>query len=143
MQESDWDVTFLFQEKGKANDLGGNSLAVTKDAKDPETAADFIKFVANESNMEYYAIQAQTIPTRKALQSKTLDYPLRPDAMNKVFVPSAATVPPSLAAAETVPAFGTIRSILDDQLDLAFTSGQSAAATAQNIATQVGEAIKS
>jgi hypothetical protein len=42
-----------------------------------------------------------------------------------------------------VPAFGTIRGILDDQFDLAFTSGQSAAATAQNIATQVGEAIKS
>lgn len=143
MKETDWGVTFLFQDKAKDNDLGGNTLTVSKDASDPETAADFIKFVTTENNMRYYASQAQTIPIRKGLQEETINYELQSEDMNNVFKPSAATVSTGNAAVQAQPEFGDIWTILDNELDLAFTSGQSATVTARNIAEQVREAIGS
>ena len=52
----------------------------------------------------------------------------------KPFVAQTATVPVHLAKTQTAPLFGRMNTKLADQLELAFTSGQSAEATAKNIA---------
>ena len=127
-----WGVTFMPRDVAMASDLGGNCLAVSRDCKHPDIAADFVQFMADEANMRDFASQAQFLPVRKSLMSQDLPYPLRPDAM-KVFNEQATTIPEQLVKTVTLPVFSKINAALADQLDLAFTSGQDAATTAQAI----------
>ena len=127
-----WDVTYMPRDVGMASDLGGNCLAVTRDSKHPDIAADFLKFATNEENMRDFVTSAQFLPVRRALMQQDLKFAQRPDAM-KVFVTQATTIPPHLVRTVTMPTFSKINAGLTDELDLAFTSDQDAATTAKNI----------
>lgn len=134
--KADWNVTYMPRDTGMASDLGGNAMAISRDCKNPDVAADFLKFMVNEQNMEDFVSAAQFLPVRKALTSRDLPYKLRPDAM-KVFVQQASTIPLHMVSTETLPNFAKINAKLADELDLAFTSGQDAKTTARNIDSQV------
>ncbi len=125
-----WGVTFMPRDVAMASDLGGNCLAVSRDSKNPEIAADVLKFLTDEANMREFVSQAQFLPVRSALMAQPIDYELRPDAM-AVFNQQATTIPKQLVETVTLPKFSRISAVLADQLDLAFTSGQSAEATAK------------
>ena len=127
-----WDVTYMPRDVGMASDLGGNCLAVTRDSKHPDIAADFLKFATNEENMRDFVTSAQFLPVRRALMQQDLKFAQRADAM-KVFVTQATTIPPHLVRTVTMPTFSKINAGLTDELDLAFTSDQDAATTAKNI----------
>jgi multiple sugar transport system substrate-binding protein len=118
-----------------ASDLGGNCLTVSRDCKHPELAADFVKFMANTENMRAFVSGAQFLPVRKSLMSERLPYALRPEAM-QVFVEQSSTIPAHLVSTVTMPLFSKINAAMTEQLDLAFTSGQDAAATAKAIDEQ-------
>ncbi len=133
---AEWSVTYMPRDVAMASDLGGNCLAVSRDCKHPEIAADFLKFVADKENMRDFVTGAQFLPVRKSLMAEPLPYKLRPDAM-KVFVEQAATIPAHLVGTVTLPNFSKINATLGDQFDLAFTSGQDPAATAKAIDEQV------
>ncbi len=130
--KSPWGVTFMPRDVAMASDLGGNALAVSRDSKHPEVAADVLQFLTDEAHMADFAGQAQFLPVRKALMARELTYALRPDAM-RVFNQQAATIPSRLVETVTMPKFSRINAVLTDQLDLAFTSGQTPQATAQAI----------
>ncbi len=134
--KDEWDVTYMPRDAGTASDLGGNALAISRDCKQPEAAADLLRFLTDEANTESFVIAAQFLPVRKALSVKTLGYRLRPDAM-EVFLKQTATVPEHMVATQTLSNFSRMNAKLADELDLAFTSGQDPAATARNIDAQL------
>ena len=115
-----------------AFDMGGNCIAVSRDCKNPEAAADFLKFLASEQSMRDFARDAALLPVRTTLTHETLEYSYRPDAM-KVFVEQATTIPGNLARTVGLPIWSRINQRMADQLDLAFTSEQPADVTASNI----------
>jgi len=136
MTRHKWDVTYMPRDVAMASDLGGNCLAVSRDSKHPEVAADFLKFVVNEDNMRTFVTSAQFLPVRTSLMSQQLDYALRPDAM-KVYVEQATTIPDHLVRTVTMPNFSKINAAMADELDLTFTSGQDPTTTAQNLDAKI------
>jgi multiple sugar transport system substrate-binding protein len=136
MTKYKWGVTYMPRDAAMASDLGGNCLAVSRDSKHPEVAADFLKFVVNEENMRAFVTSAQFLPVRASLMSQQLDYALRPDAM-KVYVEQATTIPDHLVRTVTMPNFSKINAAMADELDLTFTSGQDPTTTAQNLDAKI------
>jgi multiple sugar transport system substrate-binding protein len=136
MTKWEWDVTYMPRDIAMASDLGGNCLAVTRDSKHPDIAADFLIFATNEENMRAFVTSAQFLPVRRALIGQDLKFALHGDAM-KVFITQATTIPAHLVSTVTMPVFSKINAGLSDQLDLAFTSGQDPTTTAKNIDEQV------
>jgi multiple sugar transport system substrate-binding protein len=132
MKDPDWGVTYMIQDKGKASDLGGNALAITKDAKNPKAAVDALLFVQNPQNTESFVTDNVYIPVLASLAQKQIQYAYRPDIMQR-FVQQAGTVPQTMAKVETAPQFADVNLALADQLDLCFTGQQSPTQTATAI----------
>jgi multiple sugar transport system substrate-binding protein len=127
----------MIRDKAAASDLGADCLAISRDCKNPEAVADFLQFIAGKEHMKQFCERAGVLPTRRSLvEPGALTYPTRPELMS-TFLAQTATVPVHLAKTQTAPLFGRMNSKLADQLELAFTSGQSAEATAKNIAADV------
>jgi multiple sugar transport system substrate-binding protein len=131
-----WGVTYMPRDVALASDLGGNALAVTRDAKNPEEAAEFVKFAINEENMADFVGKAQLLAVRKSLVESGVTFDLRPDAM-KIFTRQAHTVPEHLVSTVVMPTWGRFNARLTDELELAFTSGQTPEVTAANIEKHV------
>lgn len=131
-----WGVTYMPRDVAMASDLGGNGLAISRDTKNRDVAADVLKFLVNEENMRSFITAAQFLPARKSLSTEQLDYKLKPELM-KVFVEQATTVPDQLARTIVLPSMSRINQRMADELDLAFTSGQTPEATARNIEAHV------
>ena len=127
-----WNVTFMPRDVAMASDMGGNAIAISRDCKAPERAADFLQFLASEQSMREFAKDGALLPVRTALTRETLPYAYRPDAMS-VFTEQATTIPENLAQTVGMPTWSRINQRMADQLDLAFTSGQAPEATAKNI----------
>ncbi len=132
----EWAATFLPQDRQKASELGGNAVGVSRTSKHPELAADFALFLTNEQNMRDFVTAADFLPVRRKLIAEGIQYRYRPDEM-RVHLEQSKTVPVSLARTVTLPEFHRIERVLGDELDLAFTGGQSAETTLQNIAREV------
>jgi multiple sugar transport system substrate-binding protein len=127
-----WDVTYMIRDVAMASDMGGNAVAITRDSKNPELAADFLKHLVSEEEMDRFCVEAQFIPTRKSLVERGLDYSLYPERMN-LFVEQSTTVPEKMAREQTVPNASQITQVLGNELEAAFRIGQSAQDTARNI----------
>ena len=140
MTKYKWAVTYMPRDVAMASDLGGNCLAISRDSKNRDVAADFLKFIVNEENMKAFVTGAQFLPVRTALMNQQLEYTLRPDAM-KVYVEQARTIPDHLVRTVTMPLFSKINAAMADELDLAFTSGQDPTTTAQNLEAKIRGAL--
>lgn len=136
-----WDVTYMVRDAEMASDLGGNAVAVTRDSKNPELAAAFVRHLASEEEMERFCVDAQFIPTRTALVERGLDYELYPERMNR-FVEQSTTVPEEMAGEQTAPISAQMTQVLGNELEAAFRSGQSAEETAANISDGIDEVFE-
>jgi len=132
----EWAATFIPQDKHRASELGGNAIGVTRDSKHPDIAVDFAAFMTNEVNMRDFVIAAQFLPVRKKLLDENLTYTYRPDEM-RVHLLQSKTVPVDLARTVTLPEFNRIGRVLGDELDLAFTGGQSTEVTLRHLAEAI------
>ena len=90
--------------------------------------------------MREFVTSAQFLPVRTSLMGQDLPFALRPELM-KVFVVQAGTIPAHLVSTVTMPVFSKINAAMADELDLAFTSGQDAAMTAQNLDAKIGAVL--
>ncbi len=135
-----WAATYLPKDVQMASELGGNAIGVTRDSQHPEAAADFALFLTNEANMRDFVSAAQFLPVRKKLVSEGVHYSYRPDEM-VVHQKQAETVPLHLAATVTLPKFHQINRTLGDELNAAFSGGQSAEATVEHIARKIEAVI--
>jgi multiple sugar transport system substrate-binding protein len=134
MKDSQWGVTYMIRDSGRASDLGGNILGVTRDCRNVKAAVDFLMFVCSQDNTQSFVTDNNYIPTLKALSTRALPYPYRPELMQR-FVEQATTVPGAMAKVETAATFGDINLMMGDQLDLLITSQQTPGQTASAIAT--------
>lgn len=134
-----WGATYMPRDKAAASDLGGNALVASKATKNADLAAAFLTFAASEDMMKYFCEQAIELPTRGSLAQSNLDFATRPELM-KVFSQQATTVGEKVVKESTVPAFNTVNTLLQDQLEAAF-GGQATADTLQKIADGVNTAL--
>ena len=112
-------ATFLPVGSRAAADLGGNAVVATKDTKNPEAAAAFLQFLADEQNMADFCARTNVLPTRTALAGKELRFADRPDLM-ALYVRQAQAIAPDDVAQVTVPKFAAINNVLVEQLERAF-----------------------
>ena len=138
----DWGATFLPQDVRRCSELGGNAIAVTRDCKHPDAAVDFALFLTNEENMREFVISAQFLPVRRSLLRENLRYSFKPDEM-RVHLEQSTTVPVELARTVTLPKFPAIERALGDELDRAFTDGQTAEATLERVARSIRRELES
>ena len=129
----EWAATYTPRDKNFCAELGGNAIGVTRDAKHPDVAADFALFLTNEENMRDFVIAAQFLPVRKRLILDPPIYTFRPDEMH-VHLEQSSKIPVELARTVTSPEFYRTQRVLGNELDLAFTGGQSADSTLEHIA---------
>ncbi|WP_104180219.1 sugar ABC transporter substrate-binding protein [Arthrobacter sp. B0490] len=139
IKDFEWGATYLPRDERGACDLGGNALVATKSARNPELAAEFLKFMTQPEQMSDFCARAMELPTLNSLVGTELDYQTRPDIAG-IFVEQATTLEPSDVEQLTAPAMATINPKLRDQLEAAFTQGQPVEETLANIAAAVDEA---
>lgn len=137
----DWTAIPMPKDQRGATDLGGNALVATKATKNPELAAEFLKFMVSKDAMASFCAATNELPTRTDLAGDAVTFDIRPDVM-PVFVEQAATIEPSDVQQLTSPAMSAINTALQDQLEAAFTGGQSTADTLANLTKAIDEAAK-
>ena len=118
--------------------VGGNALVANQETRNPDLAGAFLRFAASEDAMRYFCEQAIELPTRRSLATADLRYAVRPELV-KLWAQQATTVTEKVVKESTVPAFNTINTILQDQLEAAF-AGQDTQETLQKIADGVNAA---
>ncbi|MCM3657257.1 sugar ABC transporter substrate-binding protein [Agromyces mediolanus] len=137
----DWTAIPMPRDERGATDLGGNALVATKGTKNPELAAEFLKFMVSADAMSEFCANTNELPTRLDLEGDAVQFKIRPDVM-PVFVDQAATIEPSDVKQLTSPAMAAINTALQDQLEAAFIGGQSTADTLANLSAAIEEAAK-
>lgn len=141
LSKFDWTAIPMPKDKRGATDLGGNALVATKDAKNPDLAAKFLKYMVSKDAMSAFCGATNELPTRGDLAGDAVKFTVRPDVM-PVFVDQAGTIEPSDVKQLTSPAMAKINTALQDQLDAAFTQGQSTKDTLANLQKAAGDAAK-
>ena len=137
--EFDWGVTFCPRDQRGSGDLGGNALVATAGTANPDLAAEFLAFMVSEDSMRTFCSATNELPTLTSLVDQDLDYTIRSDVM-PIFVQQATTIEPSDVAQLTSPNMAAINTALQDQLELAFVSGQSTDETLSNLSDAIAQA---
>lgn len=137
----DWGVTFQPKNVTASSDLGGNGIVGAAQSKAPEATAEFLKFLASRDAMSTFCALTNELPTRVDLTAKDINWAVEGDKMG-VFVEQATALTPFQVQQVTVPAFGKINTVLQNQLDLAFVQHQSPSTTVSNISNAVNTAIQ-
>jgi multiple sugar transport system substrate-binding protein len=135
----DYKVTYQPRDKRASSDLGGNALVATKDSKNHDLAAEFLSFMVSPKNMRLFCEKSLELPTRQSLVDEKLDFAVRSDLM-PVYVDQTTTLTADDVAQVTVPWFGQVNTLLQDQLELAFRGQQSPDKTLSAIAAGVAKA---
>lgn len=141
MDEGSWGVTYLPCSTGQGNDFGGTGLAITRDSQNPDVAADFLMFATSPESLAAYAATTQFLPTRQSVIDGGVEWAAQADEMNFFANEMLPELNPAMARIMAMPEFPEIQRVLVDQLELAWTSGQSAEDTAANIAAGIAEAV--
>ncbi|WP_341935788.1 sugar ABC transporter substrate-binding protein [Microbacterium sp. LWO14-1.2] len=141
LAEFDWTALPMPKDARGATDLGGNALVATKDTKNPELAAEFLKFMVSADAMSEFCANTNELPTRTDLEGDAVEFKIRPDVM-PVFVDQASTIEPSDVKQLTSPAMAAVNTALQDQLEAAFIGGQSTADTLAKLSAAIEEAAK-
>ncbi len=141
MDEGSWGVTYMPCGEGHGADFGGTGLAVTKDSQNPEIAADFVKFATNPENMAEFAALTLFLPTRQSVIDAGVAWSTLPEEMDFFAAELLPEINAQMTQIMALPNFPAINRTIADQIELAWTSGQSAEDTAQNIADGVAAAL--
>lgn len=132
----EWKATYQPKNLRASSDLGGNALVATNGTKNPELAAEFLNFMVKPENMKLFCEQAVELPTLNSLVDVKLNYVTRPDLM-PYFVDQATTMAPSDVEQVCVPFFGKVNTLMMNELELCFLSGQSIDTTLSHIAAGI------
>jgi multiple sugar transport system substrate-binding protein len=95
--------------------------------------------MVDKDNMRSFCEKALELPTRTSLVSEKLDFAVRPDLM-PVYVDQSTTLKADDVAQVTVPYFGQVNTLLQDQLELAFRGRQGVDQTLRKIADGITSA---
>ena len=131
-------ATYQPRDVRSASELGGNGLVVTREATNPELAAEFIAFMAGRDQMAAFCSEAVLLPTRQSLVDQGLDFAIRPDLM-PVFVQQATTLTEEDIAQVTTPTFAETNLALQNELEECFRGGRSIDDTLTALAGSIDE----
>jgi multiple sugar transport system substrate-binding protein len=131
-------ATYQPRDVRAASELGGNGLVASKDATNPELAAEFLAFMAGRDQMAAFCAEAVLLPTRQSLVEQGLDFAVRPDLM-PVFVEQATTLTAGDIAQVTTPTFAETNLALQNELEECFVSGRSVDDTLTALAESIDE----
>jgi multiple sugar transport system substrate-binding protein len=137
----EWDATFSPRNKRGGGDLGGNALVATAGTQRGPLAAQFLSFMTQKQTMSDFCATASLLPTRKDLTAEGVKFAQRPE-LSPVFVGQATTVRPEDAAQVASPSMQQINTVLSDQLERAFTGGQSTQDTLAGITAGIDRALQ-
>ncbi|MGY3261839.1 MULTISPECIES: ABC transporter substrate-binding protein [unclassified Frigoribacterium] len=135
----DWTAVPMPVDERGATDLGGNALVATADTDQGELATEFLNFMASADAMTEFCAATNELPTRTDIDASSIDFAVRPDVM-PVFVDQATTIQPSDVKQLTSPYLAEITVAMQDQLEAAFTQGQSVDDTLSALDEAVGQA---
>jgi multiple sugar transport system substrate-binding protein len=141
MDEGSWGVTYMPCGEGQGADFGGTGLAVTKDSQNPDVAADFVLFATNPENIAAFSAVTLFLPTRQSVIDSGIEWVTLAEEMDFFAAELLPEINPHMAQIMALPNFPAINRTIADQLELAWTSGQSAEDTAQAIADGVAAAL--
>jgi multiple sugar transport system substrate-binding protein len=136
----EWAATYHPQDVRAASDLGGNALVASKQARNPELAGEFLRFMMEPENQRSFCEETIELPTRQSLAGADLDFAVRPD-LAPVFTAQATTLTAEDVAQVTVPGFGQINTALQEQLEQCFVGGRSVEATLSGISDRIDEIL--
>jgi multiple sugar transport system substrate-binding protein len=134
-----WSVTYMPRDKNLAAGVGGSCWAVARDSKYPDQAVDFLKYLTTAEMQREFVAKSQYLPARLS-QLDNIAYTTFKEE-RRIFIEQAQTIPAHLVATISLPQFSKINLKMGDELDLAFTAGQSAEQTAQNISDYISTAL--
>jgi multiple sugar transport system substrate-binding protein len=120
----EWGATYAPRDVRAASDFGGNALVATKDVSDPALAAAFLDFVTQEESMRSFCEGASLLPTRQDLIDGGISFAVRPE-LAPVYIGQAGTVQASDSGQVASPSMSSIITVLQDELEKAFTSDTS------------------
>jgi multiple sugar transport system substrate-binding protein len=135
----DYKVTYQPRDVRASSDLGGNALVATKDSKNADLATEFLTFMVKPENMKLFCEKSLELPTRQSLVGQKLDFAVRSDLM-PVYVDQSTTLTTDDVAQTTVPYFGQVNTLMQDQLELVFRGRQSVDATLKKLADGITSA---
>jgi multiple sugar transport system substrate-binding protein len=92
-------------------------------------------------NMRLFCEKSLELPTRRSLVADELDFATRPDLM-PVYVDQATTISAADVEQVTVPYFGQVNTLLQDQLELAFRGRQTTEKTLSTISDGITAAAR-
>jgi|GEM_PF-2967294 len=141
MDPAEWGVTHLPCSMRSGADVGGTGIAVTRDAENPEVAADFVKFLTSAESQAIFAADALFIPTRQSVIDAGMTWSSFQTEMEFFANEVMPLINPDQAVTMAQPTFPGINGAMANEIELAWTSGQSAEDTAANIAAAVDEAL--
>lgn len=141
MDEGSWGVTYMPCGEGQGADFGGTGLAVTKDSQNPDIAADFVKFATNPENLVEFSAVTLFLPTRQSVIEADIPRANFPDEMDFFATELLPEINGQMAQIMALPNFPAINRTITDEIELAWTSGQSVEDTAQAIAEGVTAAL--
>jgi multiple sugar transport system substrate-binding protein len=136
----EWKATYQPKDVRASSDLGGNALVASEQGKNHDLAAEFLRFMMDAPNVQAFCEEAVELPTLQSLVDADLDFATRPDLM-KYFVEQATTMTPEDVAQVAQPAAGEMNTVLMNELEQCFISGQSVDDTLQKIADGVEKAF--
>jgi multiple sugar transport system substrate-binding protein len=135
----DYKVTYQPRDVRASSDLGGNALVATKDSKNADLATEFLTFMVKPENMKLFCEKSLELPTRQSLVGQKLDFSVRSDLM-PVYVDQSTTLTTDDVAQTTVPYFGQVNTLMQDQLELVFRGRQSVEETLKKLADGITSA---
>lgn len=142
IKKFEFDIMPLPRDVGEATDLGGNAITVPVTSKNPDLAAKFAQFMANEESMKLFCEQAGTLPARTSLADADLAYAVEPEMM-KVFQQQAKTLPIDLVRQTSLPKSAQMNAVFVEELEALVSRGQDAATTLQNMQSKLEPLLQS
>ena len=134
----EWGTAPMIRNVGEASDLGGNALAVTRSAREPELAAELVAYMTSRENIQEFCHNGNWIPSRTSLDAGDIDYAAHEDVMQQ-FIDQGTTIPLSMVKAQSGEYFSSLNAVFADYLDLCLI-GQ---LTPQEASAQMMEAMLS
>lgn len=141
MKNYKWGVTYMPVKKGPGTDMGGNSLAVPKNARHPQEAAQFISFMMEKEVNKKFVQMGYFLPVRKDLDAASLSYTPHPDQMAK-FVQQVTVLSSHAAQTMVLPQFAKINAALADTLEAMFTQNLAPEQAAKDLDGKVNDSLK-
>ena len=134
----EWGTAPMIRNVGEASDLGGNALAVTRSAREPELAAELVAYMTSRENIQEFCHNGNWIPSRTSLDAEDIGYAAHEDVMQQ-FIDQGTTIPLSMVKAQSGEYFSSLNAVFADYLDLCLI-GQ---LTPQEASAQMMEAMLS